>query len=76
MGTELAEDRRTGATTLSQVLSEKKARAGRRGGQKGQRVISEKGLRESRQPAILGKNIPDGGTNCAKSLSRMVTGAK
>lgn len=43
---------------------------------KGQRVIFEKDLRESRQPAILGKNILDGGTACEKALSRMVTGAK
>lgn len=43
---------------------------------KDQRLIFEKGLREAREPDILGKSIPDGGTTCAKALSSMGTAAK
>lgn len=43
---------------------------------KDQRLVFEKDLREAREPTILGKSIPDGGTARAKALNRIVTEAK
>lgn len=43
---------------------------------KDQTLIFEKGLREAREPDILGKSIPDGGTARAKALSSMGMAAK